>query len=206
MEKFLEKKELVSWSVNEEFQEIDPNEFTSLYKEELNSSVIKAFTLPDGRFHGNYERISKEGKHFREEHLNYRFGELHGSFSIGPGTLHHLCCEGTFERGKPQGELVFWEKSLGNGPVRSIVFYEKGLPISFTGEKTRICFVWNGNTVELDGEKYTDVVITKEYLPFDYSFGFSRFTLANSLLSEYISRVYATDKKGERVLLRLPVF
>nr|WQM87119.1 hypothetical protein [Marseillevirus cajuinensis] len=206
MEKFVRKRELVSWSVSEEIREVDPNKFTSLHKEELDSSVIKAFVLPDGRFHGKYERISKEGKHFREEYLNYELGELHGDFSISSGILHHIHCEGIFERGKPQGELSFWERDLENKPAKSVFFYEKGLPMSFARERTKICFTWDGDTLKFNGETYTCVVITKEHIPFDYSLGFSCITLEISLLSDFISRVYATDEKGERVLLRLPVF
>ncbi|AHC54811.1 hypothetical protein D1R32_gp094 [Tunisvirus fontaine2] len=211
MQSFLSPKEVVSFAlVGDVF--VSPERFvriSGVTKENgKNWSYTKEEHLPDGTRHGEYTKEKKKKWHKLTLKRNYKFGILHGGFSLLKEEVSKYRCCGHFEEGLATGKFKFYAKIPGLEKRAFCVFFERGLPTSFSGHNGNFSIVWEGNDVIMNGKKYTDVSFSaaEKHTDTEYAF-FDPFRICLvSLLKKYMEIVRATNEQGFRVRIFIPVF
>ncbi|AMQ10737.1 hypothetical protein [Brazilian marseillevirus] len=214
MEFFLGNRELVAFSLTSE-TEVFPDDFKEQKTEETQDwsdwSTTKFGVLPDGTKHGKFKKDAHVAGWRETAGANYKLGKLHGEFYICHQNDFKMECKGEFREGLPCGVFLFSSKFFLT--EKKQVFYlrhEDGLPVHFEKDQVKFDIIWDNNTVDINGEKYTNLFCSEEYPETIGDCPFSKY--ARGLLStadtleEYGTRLYGTDKDGKVCWVRMPFF
>lgn len=117
MEKFLKKRELVSFVVNEDTK-VDIDTFLSRKVERSEKFALDATILPDGSYHGTV-RIANEKVVTNQE---YVFGKRHGKYTATEKKTRREYC-GFFFDGVPTGYFSIF---LDNRVISNVFYDERG--------------------------------------------------------------------------------
>nr|WRK65087.1 hypothetical protein MarFTME_042 [Marseillevirus futianmevirus] len=211
MEAFLEKRELVSWSVNEEPHNIDPKKHvrtrtSTVTKSEGNFKTTSEDVLPDGTRHGKYKKTRDNNGEIKEVTANFKMGKLHGSFlseTIRFGETFFEC-RAQFRHGIPNEGIECSSLLFGKVIQRSYLSFRGGFPCSILWGEHIYPIMWGKNILSLGGENYKDVSFSDEGE--DYEQAVLILGREFESFEKFSPKVYGTDKEGRRGRLYIPVF
>lgn len=209
MQSFLEKKDVISFSLVFGTGSISPDDFISTtvgrYKDSENCFTEKSF-LPDGTKHGKYRKNRVKYCWVKKMELSYKMGKLHGEFYVEESRRDTFKCYGEFRHGLPVGKFLLSSQRPDNREKKFYVSFQEGRAILFEGEGKKYPVVWKKKTLEAGGKKYIDVYFSDRRISCIHENSLFGREVPDFLLAKFSTGVYALDQKGKLVKVSIPVF
>lgn len=209
MQSFLEKKDVISFSLVFGAENISPDNFISTtvgrYEDSENCFTEKSF-LPDGTKHGEYRKIRKKYGWNKKMRLSYEMGKLHGKFYVEESCGDTFKCSGEFRHGLPVGKFLLSSQRPNKREKKFYVSFQEGRAVLFEGEGKKYPVVWKKKTLEAGGKKYIDVYFSDWRISCIHKNSLFGWEVPDFLLAKFSTGVYALDQKGKLVKVSIPVF
>nr|WNL50281.1 hypothetical protein MarDSR_242 [Marseillevirus sp.] len=209
MQSFLEKKDVISFSLVFGAKNISPDNFISTtvgrYEDSENCFTEKSF-LPDGTKHGKYSKNRKKYGWTKKAVLSYKMGKLHGDFYAEKSCGDTFKCSGEFRHGLPVGKFLLSSQRPNKREKKFCVSFQEGRAVLFEGEGKKYPVVWKKKTLEAGGKKYIDFYFSDWRISCIHENSLFGWDVPDFLLAKFSTGVYALDQKGKLVKVSIPVF
>nr|WQM87118.1 hypothetical protein [Marseillevirus cajuinensis] len=210
MEAFLNKRDLVSWSLNEESLSIDPKKYvrtgtSTVSKNEEKFKTTREDVLPDGTRHGKYKCTKKHREETVKITASFRMGKLDGFFRSSTSRFESLFteCRAKFRDGVLIGRVEYTYNFFEDALLNISLLYRKGFPTCIAKGGEKFPLTWEKNTLIFKNKKYRNISFDgEEKTP--HFFLFTEVEMGP--LEKFCRKVYGTNDEGERVRIRIPVF